>query len=93
MVQWLRIHLPVQGVRVWSLVGELRSHTPCGQKNQSIKQKQYYNTLNKDCKNGPHEKKILKKNAVRSVTLSEGDGVGFTTLGCGESFSIFVQDG
>ena len=42
-------------------VGELRSHMPCGQKNQSIKQKQYYNTLNKDCKNGPHEKKILKK--------------------------------
>ena len=39
------------------------------------------------------KKKILKKNAVRSVTLSEGDGVGFTTLGCGESFSIFVQDG
>ena len=40
-----------------------------------------------------HMKKNLKKNAVRSVTLSEGDGVGFTTLGCGESFSIFVQDG
>ena len=25
-------------------------HMPCGQKNQSIKQKQYCNTLNKICK-------------------------------------------
>lgn len=38
-----------------------------------------------------HGKKTLK-NAVRRVTLSECNGVGFTTLGCGESFSIFVQD-
>ena len=26
VVQWLRIHLPMQGTRVPSLVGELRSH-------------------------------------------------------------------
>ena len=26
MVQWLRIHLAIHGTRVWSLVGELRSH-------------------------------------------------------------------
>ena len=26
MVQWLRIHLPMQGTQVRSLVGELRSH-------------------------------------------------------------------
>ena len=26
MVHWLRIYLPVQGMRVRSLVGELRSH-------------------------------------------------------------------
>ena len=31
-VQWLRLHLPVQGVRVRSLVGELRSHMLRGQK-------------------------------------------------------------
>ncbi|XP_059752342.1 D-aminoacyl-tRNA deacylase 1 isoform X2 [Balaenoptera ricei] len=30
VVQWLRIHLPVQGTRVQSLVGELRSHVPRG---------------------------------------------------------------
>ena len=30
VVQWLRIHLPKQGMRVQSLVGELRSHVPQG---------------------------------------------------------------
>ena len=30
MVQWLRIHLPVQGTQVGSLVGELRFHLPWG---------------------------------------------------------------
>ena len=31
-------------------------------KNQNIKQKQYCNKLNKDFKNGPHQKKKKKKN-------------------------------
>ena len=30
VVQWLRICLPMQGMRVQSLVGELRSHIPQG---------------------------------------------------------------
>ena len=34
---------------------------PRGQKNQSIKQKQYCNKLNKDIKNGKHPKKYLKE--------------------------------
>ena len=42
-------------VQVGSLVGKLRSHMPHGQKNQSIKQKQYCNKLNKNFKNGPHQ--------------------------------------
>ena len=29
-VQWLRLHLSMQGVRVWSLVRELTSHMLCG---------------------------------------------------------------
>ena len=33
MVQWLRICLPMQGTRVWSLVGDLRSHVVQGQLN------------------------------------------------------------
>ena len=28
VVQWLRVHLPMHGMWVWSLVRELRSHTP-----------------------------------------------------------------
>ena len=28
VVQWLRLHFPVQGLQVWSLVGKLRSHMP-----------------------------------------------------------------
>ena len=35
MVQWLRLHHPMQGVWVWSLVQELRSHMPRGQKNKT----------------------------------------------------------
>ena len=31
-----------------------------GPKNQNIKQKQYGNKFNKDFKNGPHQKKVLK---------------------------------
>ena len=39
MIQWLRLGLPLQEVQVQSLIGELRSHMPRGQKNQNIKQK------------------------------------------------------
>ena len=37
---------------VQSLIGELRSHMPRGQKNQNVTQKQYYNKFNKNFKNG-----------------------------------------
>ena len=50
VVQWLRFHLPVQGVWVSSLVKELRYHLPHGQKAINIKQKQYCNKFNKDLK-------------------------------------------
>ena len=32
-VQWLRLPFPMQGVLVQSVVGELKSHMSCGQKN------------------------------------------------------------
>ena len=38
----------------------LRSHMPCGQKDQIRNQKQYGNALNKAFKNGPHPQ-ILKE--------------------------------
>ena len=58
VVQWLKLCLPVQRAWFWSLVRELRSHMPHGQKKpkteQNIKHRQYYNKFNKDIKNGPH---------------------------------------
>ena len=62
MVQWLRLHLPMQGVWVQSLVGVLRSHMAL---RQNMKQKQYCNKFNKDFKNGPHPKK--KKNVAMNT--------------------------
>ena len=50
VVQWFRVRLLMQGVRVRSLVREPRSHMPRGQNNQNIKQKQYCNKFNKDLK-------------------------------------------
>ena len=38
-VQWLKLHLTMQAVQVWSLVRELRSHMPQGQKNKNPKYK------------------------------------------------------
>ena len=35
LVQWLRLHLPMQGVQVQSLARELGSHIPCGQKTKT----------------------------------------------------------
>ena len=49
VVQWLRLHLPMQGVQVRSPVRELRTDMPHGQK-KNIKQKQYSNKFNKDSK-------------------------------------------
>ena len=63
-IQRLRFYLPVQGVRVWSLVRELRSHMPPGQKKKkkpNRKQKQHCNKFNKYFKSGPHQKKLKKK--------------------------------
>lgn len=39
VVLWLRLSLPMQGVWIRSLIKELRSHTPRGQKNPNIKKK------------------------------------------------------
>ena len=50
--QWLRLHLPMQGVQVQFLIRELRCHMPCGQKKQNVKQKQY-------CKNSIEILKIV----------------------------------
>ena len=47
VVQWLRYHLAMQWVHIQSLVGEIRSHMPRGQK---TKPENRNNTVtNKDC--------------------------------------------
>ena len=61
VVQWLRLCFPLQRVRIWSLVRELRTHMPHGQQPQNIKQKQYCNKFNKDFKNDLHQKIKGKK--------------------------------
>ena len=59
------------GVRVRSLVQVLRSHMPPGQK---IKQRQYCNEVNKNLKNGPHQKNLKKKVASEPApTLVSSD--------------------
>ena len=60
VVQWLRLHLPVQEAHVWSLIGQLRSHMPGAQNNQNKKKKQYGHKFNKDFKKMIHIKKINK---------------------------------
>ena len=40
VVQWVGLHLPMQRVRVQSLVRELGSHMPDHEKNQDTEQKQ-----------------------------------------------------
>ena len=54
VVQWLRLHFPMQRVWVQSLFGEVRSHMPQGQKKKT---KQHCKKFNKDLKNGPLKKK------------------------------------
>ena len=68
-VSHLRLHLPVQGVWVWSLVGDLGSHMPHSSKNQNIKQKQYYNKFSKEFKNDSHQKISFKKCTLEITML------------------------
>ena len=68
VIQWLRLFLPMQREWVQSLVGELRTHKCCGQKNEYVIQKQYCNEFNEDFKNGQHQNKKFFK----SIYIIEG---------------------
>ena len=69
MLQWLGLHLPLQGVWVWSLVGKLGSPMTHGQKTKT-ETKHYCNKFNRDFKNGPHKKRFLKKLLVIAIFLN-----------------------
>ena len=64
-IQWLRLHLSMQGAQVQSLVGELRSHMSCNQEKKkpnqtkTIKQKQYCNKFNKSFKKKKETSSLL----------------------------------
>ena len=60
VVQWLRLRLPVQPVRVRSLVGELRSHMPQGPKTKTENRSNSVTNSVKTLKM-VHIKKNLKK--------------------------------
>ena len=68
VVQWLRLHLPMQGVWVQSLVRELRSRLPCGQKTKHKKQKHYCNKFNKCNLKMVRIKKKKRKNLTKNQT-------------------------
>ena len=69
VVQWLRFHLPMQGVQGQSLVGELKIPHALGSKDQNIKQKQYCNRFIKTFKLAHLQKKKKGKGVVASFFL------------------------
>lgn len=75
--QWLRLYLPMQKGQVRSLLGEPRSHMPCDQKHENIKQKEHCNKLNKAFKNVGEGRDWKKKknhhNGKREFTLLTTD--------------------
>ena len=72
MVQWLRLDLPKQWVWVQFLVRELRRLIDQKKKKQpNTKQEQYCNKFNKEFKNGPYQKRKLKKEFVNSTAVSQ----------------------
>ena len=71
-VQWLRLRLPMQEVRVRSLVGGLGSHMPQG---QNTKTENRSNTVINSIKTLKmvHIKKVFKKN-THKYNLREAEG-------------------
>ena len=69
-VQYLRLLLPMKGVWVRSLVGELRSHRLHGQKPEYRKRNQHCNTFNKVFQNGTHTQ-IFKKEMMIGLFIEE----------------------
>ena len=90
VVQWLRLCLPMQGVRVWSLLGKL-DPTCLGakiKKKQDIKQKDYCNKFNKDFKNGKKKRILVEAiillpwiwHSVRKQFLAHGSSTSLPPL-------------
>ena len=92
MVQWLKLHLPIQGMHVWFLVRELRSYMPFGQKkksakNQKSKQKHYCKKFNKNFKSGPHQK--TNKQTNKSYHASCSQDYNHSEVNSGKAIGVF----
>ena len=83
MVQWLELCLPTQRVQIQSLVRELKSHMPHGQKTPNIKQKQYCNKFNED---------FLKKENETHYLLNQHLAMVFPLFQFGEIFQFSVGE-
>ena len=66
---WVRLCLPMQGLWVPSLVGELRSHMLCNQKTKT-KQKHYCNIFNKDKIKSDHPEQGLANLPVKGQIIN-----------------------
>ena len=73
-VQGLRLLLPLQGVQFQSLVRELGSYMPRGQRTKALKKKKKSNTITNSIKifKMVHIKKILKKKKTVGKIIREG---------------------
>ena len=85
-VQGLRLLLPMQRVQFQSLVRELGSYMPCGQRTKTFKkrkkkEKQYYNKFNKDILNGPYQEDLKKKKKTVGKIIREGTEMHFNRQG------------
>ena len=69
-VQWLTLNLPMQGVPVRSLVGEMGSHMPWSQNKQ--KREKYYNTFIKDWSTFKKKKKERNLKKKKNYTKERG---------------------
>ena len=73
MVQWLGLHLSMEGVWVQFLVVELRFHMPCSQNKQTNKTENRISIVTnsiKTLKNGPHQKNLKKKKITHTLPRS-----------------------
>jgi len=70
VVQWLRIHLPVQGTRVWSLAEELRFHIGWGTKiPHAVRQLNLPNTATEPVCSRPHVPQLERGLFTTTKTL------------------------
>ena len=79
--------------RVWvgSLVRELISHLPCGQKTQNIKERQYCDKFNKDLKKKKEERN-WRLREVRSPVRGQTAGWQFPALQCSPQRRVLFEN-